>query len=156
VGGPLSTASRPHLAPYSFNDSGHAGHTASGGSRGTPSTPHSAAAGSSSSRRTTTSEPGSGIGRNRQPQSQQLGIDALASPQQRLSLAIPNPAARGPGFVRSAAAALSVSGGRSPSSVAGTPVGATGSRRSPSSRESQQQQQRQMLTSNPLYDGVDG
>jgi hypothetical protein len=145
-----------------LNESGHASLNSSGGSRGAPNTPHSISAGSSSSRRTTASEPGSGIGRNRQPP-QQLGIDAVAlgSPQQRLSLAIPSPAARVPGgFVRSAAAALSGSGGRSPSSVAGTPVSASGSRRSPSSRESQQQQQqqqqRQMLTSNPLYDGVDG
>jgi hypothetical protein len=142
-----------------LNESGHASLNSSGGSRGAPSTPHSVGAGSSSSRRTTASEPGSGIGRNRQPPQQQLGIDAVAvgSPQQRLSLAIPSLAARVPGgFVRSAAAALSGSGGRSPSSVAGTPVSASGSRRSPSSRDSQQQQQRQMLTSNPLYDGVDG
>ncbi|KAF6259714.1 dihydrouridine synthase-domain-containing protein [Scenedesmus sp. NREL 46B-D3] len=154
VGGPLSTASRPHLAPHDGRaQSGHAG---SGDGRGGASSPGVVA---SSSRRTTASEAGSGIGRSRQQQQQQqhLGSHNVGSQQQRLSLAIPSPAARVPGFVRSAAAALSGSGGRSPSSVAGTPVGASGSRRSPSSRDSQQQQQlRQMLTSNPLYDGVDG
>jgi hypothetical protein len=158
----LSTSSRPHLAPYNDSTGSRAVHNASGsGSRSAVTAP---AALSSPSRRTTAgSKPGGGIGRHRQQQQQQqqqLGLEPLSPAQQRPSVAVSSPTARVPGFVQAAAAALSPAGstGRSAGSVAGSPVAAAGSRRPPSRRDSQQQQQQQqqMLTSNPLYDGLDG